>query len=147
MDSATTWPRESRLTAADMLIDKAQLLNLECAGNDGAGGRLAGLECQHWPQPAWRVHPAPETLSNDFFVNVLDMSTTWQRSSADANVLEGRDRKTGAVKWTATVVDLIFGSNAQLRALAGGVCPARWSEQDGQGLCSRLAQGDGAGSL
>jgi catalase-peroxidase len=60
----------------------------------------------------------PGTLSNDFFVNLLDMSTAWKRSANDANVLEGRDRKSGAVKWTGTVVDLVFGSNSQLRSLA-----------------------------
>jgi catalase-peroxidase len=59
----------------------------------------------------------PETLSNDFFVNLLDMGTTWH-ASATAGVLEGRDRKSGAVKWTATTADLVFGSNSQLRALA-----------------------------
>ena len=60
----------------------------------------------------------PETLTNDFFVNLLDMRTKWQRSSADANVHEGRDRATGELKWTGTVADLIFGSNAQLRAIS-----------------------------
>jgi catalase-peroxidase len=60
----------------------------------------------------------PETLTNDYFVNLLDMGTKWDRSAASNDVLEGRDRKTGAVKWTATVVDLVFGSNSQLRALA-----------------------------
>jgi catalase-peroxidase len=60
----------------------------------------------------------PETLSNDFFVNLLDMRTTWQRSGSNSNVLEGRDRLTNSIKWTATTVDLVFGSNAQLRALA-----------------------------
>jgi catalase-peroxidase len=60
----------------------------------------------------------PGTLSNDFFVNLLDMRTAWQRSEQDANVFEGRDRSTGDVKWTATVADLVFGSNSQLRALA-----------------------------
>ena len=59
-----------------------------------------------------------ETLTNDFFVNLLDMGTKWQKTAAADGVLEGRDRKTGAVKWTGTVVDLVFGSNAQLRALA-----------------------------
>ncbi|MFZ8351607.1 catalase-peroxidase, partial [Staphylococcus aureus] len=59
----------------------------------------------------------PGTLSNDFFVNLLDMGTAWQRSATEG-VLEGRDAKTGAPKWTATVVDLVFGSNAQLRAVA-----------------------------
>jgi len=60
----------------------------------------------------------PGTLSNDFFANLLDMGTTWQRSTTADGVLEGRDRATGAIKWTGTVVDLVFGSNSQLRALA-----------------------------
>ena len=60
----------------------------------------------------------PGTLSNDYFVNLLDMGTKWQKSATAEGVLEGRDRKTGQVKWTATVVDLVFGSNSQLRALA-----------------------------
>jgi catalase-peroxidase len=60
----------------------------------------------------------PETLTNDFFVNLLDMSTTWKATTEDADVFEGRDRATGALKWTGTRVDLIFGSNSQLRALA-----------------------------
>jgi catalase-peroxidase len=60
----------------------------------------------------------PETLTNDFFVNLLDMSTVWQATAEDADVFEGRDRATGALKWTGTRVDLIFGSNSQLRALA-----------------------------
>ena len=60
----------------------------------------------------------PETLTNDFFVNLLDMSTKWKASSASEGVFEGRDRKTGELKWTGTRVDLIFGSNSQLRALA-----------------------------
>jgi catalase-peroxidase len=57
-------------------------------------------------------------LTNDFFVNLLDMSTRWEKSAATPGVLEGRDRRTGELKWTGTVVDLVFGSNAQLRALA-----------------------------
>ena len=57
-------------------------------------------------------------MTNDFFVNLLDMSTTWQKSAASEGVLEGRDRVSGEVKWTATVVDLVFGSNSQLRAVA-----------------------------
>ena len=60
----------------------------------------------------------PGVLSNDFFVNLLDMNTQWVRSAADANVLEGRSRANGDVTWTATVADLVFGSNAQLRSLA-----------------------------
>ena len=60
----------------------------------------------------------PEALTNDFFVNLLDMRTTWQATGQDDGVFEGRDRATGALKWTGTRVDLIFGSNSQLRALA-----------------------------
>jgi catalase-peroxidase len=60
----------------------------------------------------------PEALTNDFFVNLLDMATEWKPVSQDADVFEGRDRKTGAVRWTGTRVDLLFGSNSQLRALA-----------------------------
>jgi catalase-peroxidase len=60
----------------------------------------------------------PETLTNDFFANLLDMGTEWKAVSAEADVFEGRDRTTGAAKWTGTRVDLIFGSNSQLRALA-----------------------------
>jgi catalase-peroxidase len=60
----------------------------------------------------------PEALTNDFFVNLLDMGTEWRAASKDADVFEGRDRKTGAVKWTGTRVDLVFGSNSELRALA-----------------------------
>ncbi|MBV9169185.1 MAG: catalase-peroxidase, partial [Chloroflexi bacterium] len=60
----------------------------------------------------------PGTLTNDFFVNLLDMRTEWKPSTSDANVYEGRDRATGKVKWTGTAVDLVFGSNSQLRALA-----------------------------
>jgi len=60
----------------------------------------------------------PEALTNDFFVNLLDMGTTWKAASKDGDLFEGRDRKTGELKWTGTRVDLIFGSNSQLRALA-----------------------------
>jgi catalase-peroxidase len=60
----------------------------------------------------------PEALTNDFFVNLLDMGTTWKATSEDADVFEGRDRATGELKWTGTRVDLVFGSNSQLRALA-----------------------------
>jgi catalase-peroxidase len=60
----------------------------------------------------------PEALTNDFFVNLLDMNTKWQKSATSEGVLEGRDRATGDLKWTGTIVDLVFGSNSQLRALA-----------------------------
>ncbi|HZP06612.1 MAG TPA: catalase/peroxidase HPI [Terracidiphilus sp.] len=104
--------------AANLLLDKAQLLTLTApemtvliGGLRALGANVAG--CQHGV-----FTKRPETLTNDFFVNLLDMGTKWQKSEASESVLEGRDRKTGQLKWTATVVDLIFGSNSQLRALA-----------------------------
>ncbi len=60
----------------------------------------------------------PQTLTNDFFVNLLDMNTTWEKTESSANTFEGKDAKTGQVKWTGTRVDLVFGSNSQLRAIA-----------------------------
>jgi catalase-peroxidase len=108
---------EYAVTAEELLVDRAQLLTLTAPEmtaliggmrvlNTGFGGSQHGVFTQR-----------PETLSNDFFVNLLDMRTTWQ-PTADENVFEGCDRATGALKWTGTRVDLIFGSNSQLRALA-----------------------------
>ncbi len=104
--------------AAELLVDKAQLLNLTAPEMTVLVGGLRALNANVGQSAHGVFTKNPETLSNDFFVNLLDMSTQWQKSSSDANVLEGRDRKTGAVKWTGTVVDLVFGSNSQLRALA-----------------------------
>ena len=104
--------------AAELLIDKAQQLTLSAPEMTVLVGGLRALGANTGGAKHGVFTQRPGTLSNDFFVNVLDMGTTWQRSAGDAKVLEGRDRKTGAVKWTATVVDLVFGSNSQLRALA-----------------------------
>ena len=105
-------------SAAQRLVDKAQLLRLTAPEMTVLIGGLRVLNA-NFGQTGHGVFTArPETLTNDFFVNLLDMGTTWRRSASDAHVLEGVDRKTGAVKWTATVVDLVFGSNSQLRALA-----------------------------
>jgi catalase-peroxidase len=103
---------------ADLLIDKAQLLNLTAPEMTVLVGGLRVLNANTGKAQHGVFTKRPETLSNDFFVNLLDMSTVWKRSANDANVLEGRDRKSGEVKWTGTVVDLVFGSNSQLRALA-----------------------------
>jgi len=105
-------------SAADLLVDKAQLLGLTAPEMTVLVGGLRALNANVGQAKHGVFTARPETLSNDFFVNLLDMSTGWKRSAADANVLEGRDRKTGALKWTGTVVDLVFGSNSQLRALA-----------------------------
>ncbi len=104
--------------AAELLLDKAQLLTLTSPEMTALIGGLRVLGANAGGEAHGVFTQRPETLSNDFFVNLLDMNTAWQRSSADTNVLEGLDRKTGALKWTGTVVDLVFGSNSQLRSLA-----------------------------
>ncbi len=104
--------------AAEMLLDKAQLLNLTAPEMTVLVGGLRALNANVGTTRHGVFTKRPETLSNDFFVNLLDMNTQWQKSTSAPGVLEGRDRKTGAIKWTGTVVDLVFGSNSQLRALA-----------------------------
>ncbi|MBR7799807.1 catalase/peroxidase HPI [Undibacterium fentianense] len=104
--------------AAEMLIDKAQLLNLSAPEMTVLVGGLRVLNANTGESQHGVFTQRPETLSNDFFINLLDMRTKWQTSSKAAGVLEGRDRQTGEVKWTGTTVDLVFGSNSQLRALA-----------------------------
>ncbi|MBM5571800.1 MULTISPECIES: catalase/peroxidase HPI [Deefgea] len=99
--------------SAELLIDKAQLLTLTAPEMTVLIGGLRALN----PDQHGNFSSKPETLTNDFFVQLLDMSTQWQRTASEG-VLEGRDRKTGAVKATATIVDLVFGSNSQLRAIA-----------------------------
>ncbi len=105
-------------TVAELLVDKAQLLNLSAPEMTVLIGGLRALDANVGQSKHGVFTARPGTLTNDFFVNLLDMGTTWKRSAADANVIEGRDRSTGAMKWTGTVVDLVFGSNAQLRSLA-----------------------------
>jgi catalase-peroxidase len=103
--------------AAELLLDKAQLLTLSAPEMTVLVGGLRALNANVGQAQHGVFTTRPETLSNDFFVNLLDMRTKWSKASEDG-VLEGRDRSTGALKWTGTVVDLVFGSNSQLRALA-----------------------------
>jgi len=103
--------------AANLLIDKAQLLTLTAPEMTVLIGGLRALGANYGHTQYGVFTKQPETLTNDFFVNLLDMGTKWQKSSTEG-VLEGHDRSTGDLKWTATVVDLVFGSNSQLRALA-----------------------------
>jgi len=105
-------------SVAELLVDKAQLLNLSAPEMTVLIGGLRALDANVGQSTHGVFTARPGTLTNDFFVNLLDMGTTWKRSAADANVIEGRDRSSGAMRWTGTVVDLVFGSNAQLRALA-----------------------------
>ena len=104
--------------AASLLVDKAQLLTLTAPEMTVLIGGLRALGANYGQSKNGVFTKRPETLTNDFFVNLLDMGTKWQKSEKSEGVLEGRDRKTGAHKWTATVVDLVFGSNSQLRAIA-----------------------------
>ena len=101
-----------------VLIDKAQLLTLTAPELTVLIGGLRVLGANVGGQPHGVFTKRPEVLSNDFFVNLLDMGTDWKPAAEAKDRYEGRDRKTGALKWTATRVDLIFGSNSQLRALA-----------------------------
>ncbi|WNO04680.1 catalase/peroxidase HPI [Rhodoferax mekongensis] len=103
--------------AAELLLDKAQLLTLSAPEMTVLVGGLRALNANVGQAQHGVFTTRPETLSNDFFVNLLDMRTKWTKAT-EAGVLEGRDRQTGALKWTGTVVDLVFGSNSQLRALA-----------------------------
>ncbi len=101
----------------ELLLDKAQLLTLTAPEMTVLIGGLRVMGANFGGSQNGVFTTRPETLANDFFVNLLDMGTKWQKSATEG-LLEGRDRKTGQLKWTATVVDLVFGSNSQLRALA-----------------------------
>ncbi|MGD0364585.1 MAG: catalase/peroxidase HPI, partial [Bryobacteraceae bacterium] len=105
-------------SAAEMLIDRASLLTLTAPEMTVLVGGMRALGANVGQSKHGVFTNRPDTLTNDFFVNLLDMGTKWQKSAASEGVLEGRDRATGELKWTGTVVDLVFGSNSQLRALA-----------------------------
>jgi catalase-peroxidase len=109
---------EQGLTAEELLVDRAQLLTLTAPEMTVLVGGLRVLGANFGNSPNGVFTKEPETLTNDFFVNLLDMSTQWQPSANSEDVYEGRDRKTNELKWTGTRVDLIFGSHSQLRALA-----------------------------
>ncbi len=105
-------------SAAELLVDRANLLTLTAPEMTVLIGGMRVLNANFGQSKHGVFTNRPETLTNDFFVNLLDMNTKWQKSSTTEGVLEGRDRATGELKWKGTVVDLVFGSNAQLRALA-----------------------------
>jgi catalase-peroxidase len=105
-------------SVAELLVDRAQLLTLTAPEMTVLVGGLRVLGANAGRAAHGVFTQRPEVLTNDFFVNLLDMGTAWQESGSSAGVLEGHDRATGELKWTATAADLVFGSNAQLRALA-----------------------------
>lgn len=106
------------VSAEELLVDRAQLLTLTAPEMTVLVGGMRVLNANFGQSQHGVFTKRPETLTNDFFVNLLDMSTTWQSTSEDEDLFEGRDRATGSLKWTGTRVDLIFGSNSQLRAVA-----------------------------
>ena len=110
--------RSITASAEEMLVDKAQLLTLTAPEMTVLVGGMRALNANFDGSPHGVFTDRPGTLTNDFFVNLLDMNTAWKAVSDDEQVFEGRDRKTGEVKWNGTRVDLIFGSNSELRAIA-----------------------------
>jgi catalase-peroxidase len=106
------------VSAEELLVDKAQLMTLTAPEMTVLIGGMRVLGANFGGSQHGVFTKRPETLTNDFFVNLLDMSTTWKATSEDEDLFEGRDRSTGELKWTGTRVDLAFGSNSQLRALA-----------------------------
>ena len=109
--------KENERPAEELLVDRAQLLNLTAPEMTVLVGGMRALNVNFGQSKHGVFTSRPETLTNDFFVNLLDMKTKWQATSSDG-VFEGRDRATGEIKWTGTRVDLVFGSNSQLRAIA-----------------------------
>ncbi|WP_370088256.1 catalase/peroxidase HPI [Ekhidna sp.] len=117
-----------KVSAEEMLVDKAQLMTLTAPEMTVLIGGMRVLNTNFDGSQHGVFTKSPETLTNDFFVNLLDMSTTWKAISDDQSTFEGRDRKSGNVKWTGTRVDLIFGSNTELRAIA-----EVYATEDGKG--------------
>ncbi|MBU1565403.1 MAG: catalase-peroxidase, partial [Proteobacteria bacterium] len=106
------------VSTEELLVDKAQLLTLTAPEMTVLVGGMRVLNANVEQLQHGVFTKRPETLTNDFFVNLLDMTTKWQATPEDKNIFAGHDRKTGELKWTGTRVDLIFGSNSRLRALA-----------------------------
>jgi catalase-peroxidase len=100
------------------LVDRAYLLTLTAPEMAVLIGGMRALNANVGRSQTGVLTDRPETLTTDFFVNLLDMGTEWKASASTENVYDGRDRTTGEVKWTATAVDLVFGSNSQLRGIA-----------------------------
>ena len=110
--------KDNQLPAEYLLLDKANLLTLSAPQMTVLVGGLRVLGANYDGSKLGVFTATPGKLTNDFFVNLLDIGTTWQLASEDANTFEGRDDATGEVKWTASRVDLTFGSNSELRAVA-----------------------------
>jgi len=110
--------QNNRLSPAEMLVERANLLTLTVPEMTVLVGGMRALNANAGQSAHGVFTDRPGTLSNDFFVNLLDMSTRWSKSAQAEGVYDGLDRSTGKLKWTATPVDLVFGSNSELRAVA-----------------------------
>ena len=106
------------ISTAELLVDRAQLLTLTAPEMTVLFGGMRVLNTNFDNSTLGVFTKRPQVLTNDFFINLLDMSTVWVPASETKETFDGRDRKTGTLKWTATQVDLVFGSNSELRALA-----------------------------
>ena len=111
-------PATRLVSTEQLLVDRAQLLTLSAPEMTVLVGGLRVLGANHGQSEAGVLTSRPGELTNDFFVNLLDLGTEWKATSDDEQTFEGRDRDTGEVKWTGTRADLVFGSNSVLRALA-----------------------------
>ena len=138
--------KQQFMAPEEALVDRAQLLTLTAPEMTVLVGGLRVLGANAGQSKHGVFTKKPETLTNDFFVNLLDMSTEWQPAGSDG-VYEGRDRKTKAVKWTGTRVDLIFGSHSQLRALAEVYAMRGLEGEVREGLRGGVDQGDEPRSL
>ena len=118
-DGFRNYLQEGRELAAEhLLVDKAFMLTLSAPEMTALLGGMRVLNANAGQSEHGVFTDRPETLTNDFFVNLLDVSTVWKATSDSADLFEGRDRESGALRWTASRVDLIFGSNSELRAIA-----------------------------
>jgi catalase-peroxidase len=122
----------NRRSPPEMLVDRANMLTLTVPEMTALVGGLRVLNANAGQSQQGVFTDKPGTLSNDFFVNLLDMRTEWSKSSSKEGVYEGRDRSTGELRWTASPVDLIFGSNSELRAVAEA-----YGEQDANDMFAR----------
>ena len=132
----------NRRSPTDLLVDRASMLTLTVPEMTALVGGMRALNANAGSAGHGVFTDRPGTLTNDFFVNLLDMSTAWTKSESDTGVYEGRDRASGDIKWTATPVDLVFGSHSELRAVA-----EIYAADDGAGkfrlrLCRSLDKGD-----
>jgi len=112
------YSKDSRLSPAEMLVDRANMLTLTVPEMTVLVGGLRALDANSGGSKAGVFTDRPGTLGNDFFVNLLSMDTKWSKSAKAEGLYEGHDRATGKLRWTATPVDLVFGSNSELRAVS-----------------------------